>query len=198
MHSIIFNGFKRLFVCFWCQLIKRNKSAILCQKNIIFAVFCKDNKMISLNLPPFNIKLSGTKQQPKVFDVLRRKYVTLTPEEWVRQHFIHYLINNKNYPVGLLANEVKLSLGEKTMRADSVLYNHALKPIVVMEYKAPTVAITERVFTQITSYNTLLQVEFLIVSNGLQHYCCRVNKQNNTYEFLEHIPSYEELITTLK
>ncbi len=82
----------------------------------------RNKDMIRLNLPTFEMKVSGTKQQPKILDVLRRKYVAITPEEWVRQHFVHYLIEHKGYPARLLANEIQLKCGDKVLRADSVLY----------------------------------------------------------------------------
>ncbi len=149
--------------------------------------------MIRLNLPSFQIKLSGTQEHPRIFDILRRKYVSLTPEEWVRQHFIHFLTEHKGYPTALLANEISMNIGNKQLRADSVLYDRTLRPRMIIEYKAPTVAITQKVFDQITIYNMLLHVDYLVVSNGLQHYCCHMNYEDHTYEFLQDIPQYNEL-----
>ena len=126
--------------------------------------------MIPLNLPTYEIKISGTPERPKIFDILRRKYVALTPEEWVRQHFTHYLIEQKGYPTSLLANEVKLKIGNKNLRADSVLYDRDLNPRIIIEYKAPTIPLSQRVIDQISAYNLLLKVDYLIVSNGMQHY----------------------------
>jgi len=146
-----------------------------------------------LNLPPYDVRLGGTKERPTIFDVLRRRYVKLTPEEWVRQHFVHFLISEKGYPQTLLANEVKLQMGDKSMRADTVLYNRELQPRMIVEYKAPTIEISQRVFEQISAYNLLLHVDFLIVSNGLQHFCCRMNYEQNTYEFLTEIPNYNQI-----
>ena len=146
--------------------------------------------MIQLNLPSYQIKLAGSKEKPTIFDILRRKYVALTPEEWVRQHFVHFLVEHKGYPSTLLANEVRLLVGDKQMRADTVLYDTTLRPRLVVEYKAPHIAITQEVFNQITTYNMLLHVDYLIVSNGLEHYCCRMDYEQNTYEFLPDIPNY--------
>ena len=146
--------------------------------------------MIRLNLPTYEIKLSGTPEHPRIFDILRHRYVALTPEEWVRQHFIHYLINHKGYPAALMANEISLSIGNKKLRADSVLYDRLAQPRMIMEYKAPSIAITQKVFNQIAAYNILLHVDYLVVSNGLAHYCCRMNYENHTYEFLQDIPDY--------
>lgn len=151
--------------------------------------------MIRLNLPSFEIKLSGTKEHPRIFDILRHRYVALTPEEWVRQHFIHYLIEQKNYPAALMANEISLSVGNKKLRADSVLYSRQLQPRMIMEYKAPSVEITQKVFEQIAAYNLLLHVDYLVVSNGLCHYCCRIDYEKRSYNFLQNIPAYEEIST---
>ena len=130
-----------------------------------------------------------------IFDVLRRKYVALTPEEWVRQHFVHFLIEHKRYPKALMANEIQLAIGNKKLRCDSVLYDRTLRPRMIIEYKAPTVSITQKVFDQITIYNMLLHVDYLVVSNGIKHYCCRMDYANQKYLFLEDIPDYQNLLT---
>ena len=149
--------------------------------------------MNRLNLTSFEIKLSGTPEKPKIFDILRRKYVTLTPEEWVRQHFVHYLIEHKGYPMALLANEVELKAGDKRLRCDSILYNKVVQPRMIIEYKAPTVVLTQRVFDQISAYNLLLHVDYLAVSNGMQHYCCKIDYDHQKYLFLEDIPDYQNI-----
>ena len=100
--------------------------------------------MMRLNLPPYTARVKEADGRRQIFDILRRKYVTLTPEEWVRQHFIHYLIDYKGYPAALLANEVPLQVGEKRVRADSVLYDRQLRPRLIIEYKAPTIPLTCR------------------------------------------------------
>ena len=160
---------------------------------IIFAIDCKDNKMIPLNLPSFQIKLSGTQERPTIFDILRRKYVALTPEEWVRQQFIHFLIEHKGYPPVLLANELQLKVGTKQLRADSVLYDKNLHPRMIIEYKAPSIQLSQKVFNQISVYNMLLHVDYLIVSNGLQHYCCKMDYDTQQYHFLADIPDYKNI-----
>lgn len=149
--------------------------------------------MVQLNLPPYQIRVKETGGRKQVFDILRRKYVALTPEEWVRQHFIHYLIEHKNYPASLLANEVSLQIGEKRMRADSVLYDNQLHPRIIIEYKAPNITLTQKVFDQITVYNLLLHVDYLIVSNGMTTYICKMDYEKQTYKFLEAIPNYENI-----
>lgn len=149
--------------------------------------------MNRLNLPPYEIKTKNQDGSLKILDVLRRRYVALTPEEWVRQHFVHYLIEHRGYPAALMANEVMLECGEKRLRCDSVLYDNRAKARMIIEYKAPHIPITRKVFDQITVYNMLLHVDYLVVSNGLQHYCCRMDYENGTYEFLKDIPEYEDV-----
>ena len=151
--------------------------------------------MYELNLPKYGIKIANENSHQTIFDVLRRKYVALTPEEWVRQHFVHYLIEHKGYPQALMANEIQLAIGNKKLRCDSVLYDRSLKPRMIIEYKAPTVNITQKVFDQITIYNMLLHVDYLVVSNGIKHYCCRMDYENQKYLFLDDIPNYQEIIT---
>jgi len=149
--------------------------------------------MYQLNLPTYDLRLRRTGNRDMIFDVLRRKYVALTPEEWVRQHFVHFLIEHKGYPTALLANEIELRIGEKHLRADTLLYNKELHPHMLIEYKSPTIALTQKVFDQISAYNLLLHADYLIVSNGMQHICCRMDYEQNTYHFLEEIPDYSEL-----
>ncbi|MCI5912002.1 MAG: type I restriction enzyme HsdR N-terminal domain-containing protein [Prevotella sp.] len=149
--------------------------------------------MQQLNLPPYEIKIRETDGRRTILDILRRKYVALTPEEWVRQHFVHFLIEQKGYPATLLANEVQLNVGNKLLRADSVLYGSDLHPRMIIEYKAPTVSITQKVFDQISVYNMLLKVDYLVVSNGINHYVCKMNYENQKYFFLREIPEYKDL-----
>lgn len=150
--------------------------------------------MLQLNLPSAALKITRKENRDYVFDTLRKKYVALTPEEWVRQNFVHFLIRYKNYPVGLLANEVQISLNSTRKRCDTVLYNRNLTARMIIEYKAPSVNISQEVFNQITRYNIVLKVDYLIVTNGINHYCCRVDYRNNSYSFLRDIPEYSELI----
>ncbi|MBQ4173497.1 MAG: type I restriction enzyme HsdR N-terminal domain-containing protein [Prevotella sp.] len=149
--------------------------------------------MIPLNLPSYPIKLAGTRQKPSIFDILRRKYVALTPEEWVRQHFVHFLIEHKGYPSSLLANEVSLKIGEKSLRADTVLYDRNLQPRMIIEYKAPSIPLTTHVLNQVGNYNRLLHVDYVIISNGLQHYCCKMDYASQRFVLLEDIPHYQDM-----
>ena len=150
--------------------------------------------MLRLNLPSYETKITESNGKRQIFDTLRRCYVALTPEEWVRQHFVNFLIGYKGYPAALTGNEIAITLNGMNRRCDTVVYDRALKPRMIIEYKAPTVKITKEVFAQISRYNLILKVDYLIVSNGLQHYCCRMDYTNNTFAFLQEIPEYEKLI----
>ena len=149
--------------------------------------------MQELNLPRYEISVKRNGERLTIFDLLRRRHVALTPEEWVRQHFVHFLVEHKGYPKGLLANEVELSVGEKNLRCDSILYDPSLKPRMIVEYKAPSVVVTQKVFQQIATYNLLLHVDYLVVSNGLTHYCVKMDYDNQKYLFLDDIPDYKNL-----
>jgi len=149
--------------------------------------------MQSINLPNYPKKISRHDGKTVIYDVTRRKNVALTPEEWVRQHFVNYLITEKNYPKERIANEVTVSLNGMSRRCDTVVYNQFLEPIVIVEYKASSVPITQDVFEQITRYNYCLHVKILIVTNGLEHYCCRMDYEAESYAFLQEIPGYEEI-----
>lgn len=149
--------------------------------------------MLSLNLPSYEFKITDRNGKRLILDSLRRKYVALTPEEWVRQHVVQFLINYKGYPKGLLANEVQVSLNGTRKRCDTIVYDTSLKPRMIVEYKAPSVEITQAVFDQITRYNMVLHVEYLLVSNGIQHYCCRIDYTTRQYHFLQEIPAYTAL-----
>lgn len=150
--------------------------------------------MLELNLPPFDKKITKKDDKAFILDVIRRQYVALTPEEWVRQHFVHFLIEHKGYPQSLMGNEVQLKLNGMSRRCDTVVYDRALRPRVIIEYKAPSVSITQKVFEQICRYNMVLQVDYLIVSNGMAHYCCKVDYATRSYTFVEDIPEYSNIV----
>lgn len=150
--------------------------------------------MQQLNLPPFNIKVAEREGQTTIYDFLRHRYLRLTPEEWVRQHFTHFLVEHKGYPTALLANEVTINVNGVARRCDSVLYKAAGgMPRMIIEYKAPHIHITQSVFQQIYSYNSVLRADYLIVSNGINHYCCHVDYNKMRVDFLKDIPNYIEL-----
>lgn len=149
--------------------------------------------MQALNLPQYDARLRRLPSgQAQIYDCLRRKFVALTPEEWVRQHFVNFLIQRRAYPAGLMANEVGITHNGCRRRCDTIVYDRYASPLAIVEYKAPDVDITAAVFDQIARYNMVLGVSCLMVSNGLKHYCCRVTRP--TYSFLRDIPPYTELI----
>ncbi|HCC51513.1 MAG TPA: hypothetical protein DEQ30_05175 [Porphyromonadaceae bacterium] len=146
-----------------------------------------------LNLPLCHVKVSEKDGKKYIYDPLRRKYVAFTPEEWVRQHFVNYLVTVKSYPKERIANEVSIYVNGISKRCDTVVYDDYLQPLLIAEYKAPEIAITEEVFNQISRYNSALKVPYLIVSNGLKHYCCNMDYINMRCGFLEDIPVYTEI-----
>ena len=146
--------------------------------------------MPALNLPLYTPKMKEKDGKKLIFDPLRQKYVVLTPEEWVRQRFINYLITVKGYPKELMGNEIALTLNGTSRRCDTVVYDKYLAPLMVIEYKAAQVNITQAVFDQIVRYNMVMQVNYLIVSNGRSHYCCEIDYSNKRYNFLADVPSY--------
>lgn len=149
--------------------------------------------MYPLNLPTFDVKIRKRENGVEIFDPLRRKYVSMTPEEWVRQHFVHYLISEKGYPASLMANEAMIKLNSLTKRCDTVVYNNSLEPLVICEFKKPDVEITQQVFDQVVRYNIVLKVKYLVVSNGMSHYCCKMNYDDMSFDYLQEIPEYGAL-----
>lgn len=149
--------------------------------------------MEKLNLPTFNYKLQTEDKKTKIFDALRKKYLVLTPEEWVRQHIIHFLIHHKGYPQGLIALEKGLKLNQLNKRTDILVYSKSGKPILMVECKSAKVKITQAVFDQIASYNLHYKLPYLLVSNGLEHYCAKINFKKSNFNFLNELPAYEDL-----
>lgn len=149
---------------------------------------------MQLNLPAIKLKTRISKTgKTEVFDSFRKKYVVLTPEEWVRQHFLLYLVNIKGYPISLIAVEKGLKVNQMQKRFDAVVYDNNKKPVVLVEFKSPQVKPDQNVFDQVSRYNLAIKVNYLIVSNGLNHYCCRMDYENNKYQFLKEVPGFKEL-----
>jgi len=146
--------------------------------------------MPQLNFPNVVLKTKLVKGTTQVFDAVRKKYLVLTPEEWVRQHVIHYLNLEKKYPLGLMRVEQMVKYNEQSTRADIVLYTNEGSPNMIVECKAPKVKITQDAFNQIAKYNFKLRVDFLVVTNGKQHFCCAMDYVNNKITFLEEIPNF--------
>jgi len=150
-------------------------------------------KMYQLNLPEYNFNVKKQNNRLFVFCTQRKKYVSFTPEEFVRQHFIRFLIEKMNYPASLIAIEQQIDFNGMKKRCDAILFDIEAKPKLIIELKAPNIAITQEVFDQVAVYNAKLNVDFFMISNGIEHYCCRVDTKNARYEFLPDIPKYDEL-----
>jgi hypothetical protein len=147
-----------------------------------------------LNLPQYTFKIAGKEGEEMILDPVRRKFVKLTPEEWVRQNFIQYLISEGKYPAGLLGIEVMFRLNKLRRRVDILVHNRRGEPVLIVECKSPDVKLDEKVFEQIATYNMKFKVPYLIVTNGLHHYACRINHQEMKFEYLLVIPLYEDLL----
>lgn len=155
----------------------------------------RDNKSRpALNLPPVNLRLSREDNVLRVYDALRRKFVALTPEEYVRQHFVSWLQTELHFPPSLMANEIGINVNGTHKRCDTVIFGRDGAPLVIVEYKAPDVAITQHVFDQVVRYNMCLHAKYLIVSNGMSHYCCAIDYATDSYHFIPKIPDYRDLV----
>ena len=146
-------------------------------------------KTARLNLPDFSFKITGG-EKPLIFDPFRKKYVTLTPEEWVRQNFLRYLVEYKKYPSSLMVVENSLKTRQRSMRSDILVYSREGEPWLMVECKAPEIKINQEVFDQIARYNMKLKVPYLIVTNGMVHYCCQLDYTNNSWSFIKDVPDY--------
>ena len=149
--------------------------------------------MIQLNFPSFSFKTKIIEERTQIFDDIRRKYVALTPEEWVRQHIVKYLQLHKEYPASLMAVEKQVLVNGLKQRADVVVHNRQGAPVMIIECKAPSVPLTNQVFDQVARYNMSLNVNYLVLTNGLSHYCAILDYQHNTYSFLKQIPAFNKL-----
>jgi type I site-specific restriction endonuclease len=145
---------------------------------------------VPLNLPSFPFRLKQENSITFIFDEIRKKYLVLTPEEWVRQHVIQYVIREKGYPKSLIKLEGGLKLNSLQKRTDAVVYNARGEKILLIECKAPSVRITQEVFDQISRYNLIHKVPLLFVTNGLKHYTCRIDIEEKKYHFVEDLPHY--------
>jgi hypothetical protein len=149
--------------------------------------------MQSLNLPTYSFKLKSEEGRNLIFDEIRKKYVVLTPEEWVRQNFVRYLISEKFYPAALISLEKHFSYNRMQKRSDILVYDRNANPVLMVECKSPDVKINQAVFDQIALYNLKFKVPFLVVTNGIHHYCCQYAEVVGNYRFLEEIPGYDIL-----
>jgi len=146
--------------------------------------------MYKLNLPKYKFKLSKKNDKIYIFDEIRKKKIFLTPEEWVRQHFIQYLIKEYDYPKSLIAVEKEIKVNNLKKRFDILVFNNKGEHELIVECKAPTIKISQNTFDQIARYNLELKAKFLIVTNGLDHFFCKMDFENKKYIFLEELPKY--------
>jgi hypothetical protein len=146
--------------------------------------------MIKLNLPEYDFRLKKEAGQLLIFDEIRKKFVVLTSEEWVRQNFIKYLIEEKKYPATLMAVEKKIVINHQPQRFDLLIYNRNGQPRLIAEFKAPDIKISQQSFDQAVRYNMELKVEYIVVSNGLQHFACRIDYPKNDFSYLKEVPEY--------
>nr|WP_319512533.1 type I restriction enzyme HsdR N-terminal domain-containing protein [uncultured Draconibacterium sp.] len=146
--------------------------------------------MYKLNLPEYTFRTKAENTKTLIFDSIRKKFVVLTPEEWVRQNFIQYLIQDKNYPQNLMAVEKQVKVNQQQRRFDLLIYRRNGSPYLIAEFKAPNVKITQNAFDQVVRYNMALRVERVVVSNGMQHFACEIDYEKNSYSFLKEIPIF--------
>jgi hypothetical protein len=147
--------------------------------------------MEKLNLPDYRFrikKVSGSRLL--IFDEIRQKNILLTPEEWVRQHILRFLVEEKKYPSGLISIESEVKLNRLMRRYDALIHNRQGKPVLLVECKAPSVKIKQDTFDQILAYNRSIKAAYMLVTNGLKHYCCHINPDSKKFDFLSDIPDY--------
>ncbi len=150
--------------------------------------------MQALNLPDHGVKLRQDADAVRVFDPVRRKWLVLTPEEWVRQHTLNHLVHDLGCPVSLVAMEHTITLNGLSKRADIVVHGNDAKPLLLVECKGQEIRMDQKVFEQAARYNLVFRVRFLLVTNGLTHYCCRVDPNTGTVDFLPKVPPFEEMM----
>ncbi len=150
--------------------------------------------MKQLNLPEYSFRITGSEGREMILDPIRRKFVRLTPEEWVRQNFVQYLVNEGKYPPGLIGIEVMSPYNKLRKRVDILIHDRSGKPVLLVECKEPDEPLNDKVFEQAVTYNMGFRVPYIIVTNGLVHYACKVDMEKRSYEFLLVIPLYEDLL----
>ncbi|MAX79604.1 MAG: restriction endonuclease subunit R [Crocinitomicaceae bacterium] len=149
--------------------------------------------MQALNLPEYNFKFGLENGKTTIWDTIRKKYIILTPEEWVRQNFVEFLIQQHQFPRSLIQIEKGLRVHKTYKRADVICNNQNGYPVLLVECKAPEVKITQAAFDQVARYNITFKVPYLVVTNGISHYCCKVDLEKKDYTFLEELPSYNSI-----
>ncbi len=144
-------------------------------------------------MPEYSFRISGEEGSETIFDPIRKKYVRLTPEEWVRQNLLMFLTREKGVPRSLISIESGVKVNRLSRRYDAMVYDRNGKPFMLIECKAPTVIINQGTFDQIIAYNRKVEAKCLLVSNGLKHYCCKIEPALQKYIFMEDIPHYESI-----
>jgi len=143
-----------------------------------------------LNFPSYKFRIKNSENKTQIFDEIRKKFVVLQPEEWVRQHCLHYLIKEKKYPITLINVEKELYVHNQKKRYDIVIYNNDGSVFCIVECKAPSISINQEVFDQIAQYNLSLNTTYMMITNGINHYYCTMDKSTKSYRFLESLPDY--------
>ncbi|MFN6944808.1 MAG: type I restriction enzyme HsdR N-terminal domain-containing protein [Cytophagaceae bacterium] len=146
--------------------------------------------MTKLNFPDFQFRFQQIKDKSFIFDIIRKKFIQLTPEEWVRQHFIHLLIDYYHYPKTLLKIESGHKYNQLQKRTDILVYDRQGNCFMLIECKAPEIPVSKKTFEQVSAYNKSYQAPYMAVSNGIKHYCCCIDHTNNSFIFLDNIPTY--------
>ena len=154
--------------------------------------------MQQLNFSNYSFRFKNSENKVLIFDEIRKKFIILTPEEWVRQHVIHYLLNELNYPKSVINVEKLIKINDLSKRYDVVVFKSTGEILVLIECKAPSITISQATFDQIARYNLVLNAQFLMVTNGLNHYFCQMDFENEKYLFLKNLPTYNNIIENIK
>ena len=146
--------------------------------------------MEKLVFPPFEYKLGNQQGKVSIFDIIRKKHIILTPEEWVRQHLVHFLINQLNYPKSLISVEDGLKVNKMQKRSDIIIYNRLGKVFMVVECKSAKIKLGQNSMIQLSTYNQKYNAEYLALTNGLQIYVCRMDYENKTSDYIDQFPVF--------
>ncbi len=149
--------------------------------------------MDPLNLPTYFFRIKQGKEKKYIFDEIRRRYVVLTPEEWVRQHLVKYLVHVKHFPQLLISVEKGFSQLRRKQRYDLLIYDRNGQPLMIAECKAPAMEINQNAFDQASRYNVKHKAPYMLISNGRKHYCCQLNLDSKQYQFLQEIPDFRDM-----
>jgi hypothetical protein len=152
--------------------------------------------MQKLKLPSYSFRIVEKNNRYEIFDENRRKWIRLTPEEWVRQHFIHFLVKEKMFPKSLMAIEKKVVINGLSQRFDLLVYDRKGNPLLIAEFKSPDVPINQLTFDQASRYNAVLRAPYFLISNGMDHFVCKLDFENRTARYLEEIPIFTELVSS--